>query len=122
MFGGPLKRLVVLKSDEPAMQKMVNDLIRNEQVKIVDFAMLQWNKHERMYQLVVVVEEQERFFRQNCLVLENRDPEIIVKDLDDFSAVMAAAKNVPYNIISVKMFTISPPTGRRYLCYVVYED
>lgn len=116
------KRLVFFRGPEPDFQRAINDYIMDEQVKVVDIVGLHWMKHERQYIIGVMVEEQERFFRQNCLVVDHKQPELIGLDLEDFSTVMESAKNVQYNISLVRIFVITPPSGKRFLGYVIYED
>lgn len=117
-----MKRLIFLKDKRGDFEKKINDLIQDQQYMVLDVTMMAWDRMQKLYYLGLLVEEQERFFRQNCLVLENRDPENITRDLDDFSEVMSKAKNVPYEITMVRTFKISTPRGERYFAYVFYRD
>ncbi|MGE5397222.1 MAG: hypothetical protein ACM3MK_06750 [Chitinophagales bacterium] len=117
-----MKRLLFLRGKEPNFERAINDMIFDEQYKIIDITMLEWDKMQRQYIIGLAIEEQEKFFRQNVLVLENKVLDNITKDLDDFSDVMCKAKNVPYNITLIKTFQIRSPRGDKYYAYIVYED
>ncbi|MGE5415202.1 MAG: hypothetical protein ACM3UZ_00285 [Acidobacteriota bacterium] len=117
-----LKRLVFFEGDTPNFEKRINDFIFDQRYKLLDITMLEWDRYQRHYHIGLLVEEQLKFFRQNCLVLEARDPEIMTKDLDDFSSVMAKAKNIEYDINFIKTFRIRTPRGEKYYSYVLYQD
>lgn len=117
-----MKRLIFMKGKEPNFEKRINTYILDEQFKVVDMTMLEWNRLDRMYRVGLVVEEQMKFFRQNCLVLEQRDPDNLTKDLDDFSSVMGKAKNLEYEINFIRTYTLQTPHGFRYFAYVFYQD
>lgn len=116
------KRLIFLKNKEVQFEKQINTLIMDEQCKVLDVTMLEWDRIERQYYLGLVVEEQMKFFRQNCLLLEQRRPDDLTKDLDDFSGVMMKAKNVEYAINFIKTFALLTPRGARYYAFILYED
>lgn len=101
---------------------MINTTITDQQVKVLDVTLFEWDKIERCYYVGLLVEEQMKQFTQNCLLLEERKPGDLAKDLDDFSGVMSKAKNVDYVINFVKNFTIFTPRGVRYFAFVLYED
>ena len=115
-------RLVFLKNKEVQFEKQINTYITDEQCKVLDVTMLEWDRIERQYYLGMVVEEQMKFFRQNCLLLEQRRPDDLTKDLDDFSGVMAQARNVDYRINFIRTFALLTPKGARYYAFVLYED
>lgn len=117
-----MKKMVFFEGDNPNFEKKINDYIFNEQAKVLDITMLEWDRYQRHYHIGLVVEEQMKFFRQSCLVLEARDPEIMAKDLDDFSEVMSKAKNVAYEINFIRCFRIRSPRGEKYYAYVLYQD
>ena len=118
----PKRRLVFLKNKEVQFEKQINTYIMDEQCKVLDVTMLEWDRMERQYYLGLVVEEQMKFFRQNCLLLEQRRPDDLTKDLDDFSSVMAQATNVEYKINFIRTFALLTPKGARYYAFVLYED
>ena len=89
---GPARRLVFLKNKEVQFEKQINTYIMDTQCKVLDVTMLEWDRIDRQYYLGMVVEEQMKFFRQNCLLLEQRRPDDLTKDLDDFSSVMVRAR------------------------------
>ncbi|MGI6549100.1 MAG: hypothetical protein ACOX4Q_03525 [Syntrophomonadales bacterium] len=116
------RRLVFLKNKEVQFEKQINTYILDEQCKVLDVTMLEWDRVERQYYLGLYVEEQLKFFRQNCLLLEQRRPDDLTKDLDDFSSVMVQAKNVDYKINFIRTFALLTPRGARYYAFVLYED
>lgn len=118
----PKRRLVFLKNKEVQFEKQINTYIMDEQCKVLDVTMLEWNRIERQYYLGLFVEEQMKFFRQNCLLLEQRRPDDLTKDLDDFSSVMDRATNVDYKINFIRTFALLTPKGARYYAFVLYED
>jgi hypothetical protein len=117
-----VKRLVFMKNKDPNFEKMINNYILEEKCKVLDVTMLEWDKIERQYYLGLVVEEQMKLFRQNCLLLVQRKADHLTKDLDDFSGVMSNAKNVEYLINFVRTFYVWSPQGTRYYAFVFYED
>lgn len=117
-----MKRLIFFKNKEVQFEKQINTFILDEQCRVLDVTLLEWDRIERQYYLGLVVEEQMKFFRQNCLLLEQRRPDDLTKDLDDFSSVMAKAKNVEFAINFVKTFALMTPRGLRYYAFVFYED
>jgi len=117
-----VKRLIFFKNKEVQFEKQINTFILDEQCRVLDVTLLEWDRIERQYYLGLVVEEQMKFFRQNCLLLEQRRPDDLTKDLDDFSSVMAKAKNVEFAINFVKTFALMTPRGLRYYAFVFYED
>ncbi|MGI6513257.1 MAG: hypothetical protein GX052_06875 [Syntrophomonadaceae bacterium] len=119
---GPARRLVFLKNKEVQFEKQINTYIMDTQCKVLDVTMLEWDRIDRQYYLGMVVEEQMKFFRQNCLLLEQRRPDDLTKDLDDFSSVMVRAKNVEYRIEFIRTFALMTPRGIRYYAFVFYED
>jgi len=116
------KRLVFLKNKDVQFEKQINTYIMDTQCKVLDVTMLEWDRIDRQYYLGLVVEEQMKFFRQNCLLLEQRRPDDLTKDLDDFSSVMSQAKNVDYKINFIRTFALMTPKGLRYYAFVFYED
>lgn len=118
----PKRRLVFLKNKEVQFEKQINTYIMDEQCKVLDVTLLEWDRVERQYYLGLFVEEQFKFFRQNCLLLEQRRPDDLTKDLDDFSSVMSQAKNVEYKIDFIRTFALLTPKGVRYYAFVLYED
>ncbi len=119
---GQARRLVFLKNKDVQFEKQINTYIMDTQCKVLDVTMLEWDRIDRQYYLGLVVEEQMKFFRQNCLLLEQRRPDDLTKDLDDFSSVMCQAKNVDYKIDFIRTFALMTPKGLRYYAFVFYED
>ncbi|NLU49636.1 MAG: hypothetical protein GXX09_04395 [Syntrophomonadaceae bacterium] len=117
-----MKRLVTLRGKSPNFEAEINLLIRDEICRILDILYLDWNKMDRSYTLAILVQEEEKFIQQNCVVFEKRKLPDLSKDLDDFSEVMGHAKNVPYEIDLVRIFKVTSPRGDRFLAYVIYKD
>ncbi len=117
-----MKRLIFLKNKETNFEKMINTTILDLQSKVVDVTLFEWDKIERCYYLGLLMEEQMKQFNQNCLLLDERRPQDLTKDLDDFSSVMLKAKNVEYKINFVKNFALFTSRGLRYFAFVLYED
>ena len=61
-----MRRLVFLKNKEVQFEKQINTYIMDTQCKVLDVTMLEWDWSTQYY-LGMVVEEQMKFFRQNCL-------------------------------------------------------
>lgn len=117
-----MKRLITLKSKVPNFESEINRLIKEELYRILDILYLDWDKMDRSFTLALFIQEEEKFFRQNCVVFEKKKLVDLSKDLDDFSEVMSNARNVPYEVQLVRIFKISLPRGDRFLAYVVFED
>jgi len=117
-----LTRLIFLKNKEPVFEKQINTLIMDLQSKVTDVTIFEWDKVERCYYVGLIIEEQMKQFRQNCLLLEQRRPDDLTKDLDDFSGIMCKAKDVEYSISFIRTFLMHTPRGMRYYAFVFYED
>lgn len=117
-----MKRLVFFMGEDPDFQKQINDFIFDEKNMVLDITMLEWDRMRRQYTIGLVVEEQEKPFRQNCLVLKQKKSEDLTRDLDDFSEVMGKARNVPYEIDFIRTFQIRTPGRQYYYAYVIYRD
>ncbi|MDH7497304.1 MAG: hypothetical protein QHH05_02485 [Syntrophomonadaceae bacterium] len=116
------KRLLTLKGKTANFESEINVIIKEQFCRVLDVMCLDWNKTDRCFYLALLVQEEVRFVCQNCVVFEKKQMDQLGRDLDDFSAVMMSAKNVPYSINLVRVFKMSHPKGDSYLAYVLYED
>lgn len=117
-----MKRLITLKGKAPNFETEINRLIKEELYRVLDILFLDWDKMDRTFTLALVIQEEEKFFRQNCVVFETKKLADLGKDLDDFSEVMSNAKNVPYQIQLIRVFKVSLPRGDLYCAYIIFED
>lgn len=117
-----VKRLITLRGRTPNFEAEVNQLIKEEIYRVLDILFLDWDKMDRYYTLAVLIQEEEKFLQQNCVVFEKKRLTDLAKDLDDFSTVMDNAKNVPYQIELVRIFKMTSARGDRFFAYVIFDD
>lgn len=117
-----MKRLITLKGKSPNFETEINQLIKEDIYRVLDVLYLNWDKMDRSYTLALLIQEEEKFLSQNCIVFEKKKLVELSKDLDDFSEVMSNAKNVPYQVELVRIFKVTSPRGDRFFAYVIFED